>query len=181
MLDDKLKATDYERTNEEMMEMAARESYMQWLKDNEKRSSIKSNLAAAASCSGWDAPTSFALPSAGGGCGSNMSGALRSKSGTSSSSNSSGNVSSISSSNSSKQQKQSTESRPNNAALAFESFDMPYALMLDEEDEAVYPPVGSTSAASSDGDILAKVLALSHQEYLDSLKMKHSQQNQSGS
>ncbi len=35
MLDDKLKATDWEATNEELMEMVARESYLQWIKDNE--------------------------------------------------------------------------------------------------------------------------------------------------
>lgn len=37
MLDDKMKATDWEATNEEIMEMVARESYLQWIKDNEKR------------------------------------------------------------------------------------------------------------------------------------------------
>ena len=40
MLDDKLKATDWEATNEEIMELVARESYLQWLKDNEKRQNI---------------------------------------------------------------------------------------------------------------------------------------------
>ena len=35
MLDDKLKATDWEAINEELMEMVARESYLQWIKDNE--------------------------------------------------------------------------------------------------------------------------------------------------
>jgi OTU domain-containing protein 5 len=37
MLDDKLKATDWEATNEEIMELVARESYLQWIKDNENR------------------------------------------------------------------------------------------------------------------------------------------------
>jgi hypothetical protein len=37
MLDDKLKATDWEATNDEIIELVARESYLQWLKDNEKR------------------------------------------------------------------------------------------------------------------------------------------------
>lgn len=37
MLEDKLKATDWEATNEAIEEQVARESYLQWLKDNEKR------------------------------------------------------------------------------------------------------------------------------------------------
>jgi OTU domain-containing protein 5 len=44
MLDDKLKATDWEATNEEIMELVARESYLQWLKDNEKRSMDRNSL-----------------------------------------------------------------------------------------------------------------------------------------
>uniref|UniRef100_T1JPB8 Uncharacterized protein n=1 Tax=Strigamia maritima TaxID=126957 RepID=T1JPB8_STRMM len=37
MLEDKLKATDWEATNEVIEEQIARESYLQWLRDNEKR------------------------------------------------------------------------------------------------------------------------------------------------
>lgn len=37
MLEDKLMATDWEATDEVLAEQAARESYLQWLKDNEKR------------------------------------------------------------------------------------------------------------------------------------------------
>jgi OTU domain-containing protein 5 len=51
MLDDKLKATDWEATNEEIMELVARESYLQWLKDNEKR---QNNVSSMATCSTWD-------------------------------------------------------------------------------------------------------------------------------
>lgn len=36
MLEDKLKATDWEATNEDIAEMVARESYLQWIKDNQK-------------------------------------------------------------------------------------------------------------------------------------------------
>ena len=38
MLEDKLRATDWEATNEAMEEAVARESYLEWLKDCEKRS-----------------------------------------------------------------------------------------------------------------------------------------------
>lgn len=37
MLEDKLKATDWEATNEAIEEQVARESYLQWLRDNDRR------------------------------------------------------------------------------------------------------------------------------------------------
>jgi len=37
MLEDKIKATDWEATNEAIEEQVARESYLQWLRDNERR------------------------------------------------------------------------------------------------------------------------------------------------
>jgi OTU domain-containing protein 5 len=37
MLEDKLRATDWEATNEAIEEQVARESYLQWLRDNEER------------------------------------------------------------------------------------------------------------------------------------------------
>lgn len=46
MLEDKIKATDWEATDEQLAELAARESYLQWLNDNQKTSN-----SAGASCS----------------------------------------------------------------------------------------------------------------------------------
>lgn len=40
MLEDKLKATDWEATNDTFNEQIARESYFQFLKDNEKRTKV---------------------------------------------------------------------------------------------------------------------------------------------
>lgn len=37
MLTDKLRETDWELTQEALQEQAARESYLSWLRDNEKR------------------------------------------------------------------------------------------------------------------------------------------------
>lgn len=37
MLEDKLRATDWEATNEVIEEQVARDSYLQWLRDTEKR------------------------------------------------------------------------------------------------------------------------------------------------
>lgn len=42
MLEDKMRATDWEATNEAIEEQIARESYMEWLRENEKRSKKKS-------------------------------------------------------------------------------------------------------------------------------------------
>ncbi|XP_063952737.1 OTU domain-containing protein 5-A-like [Lytechinus pictus] len=50
MLQDKLLATDWEATNEAIEEQVARESFVQWLKDNEKRAQKKA-LPATATCS----------------------------------------------------------------------------------------------------------------------------------
>lgn len=40
MLEDKLRATDWEATNDTIDEQIARESYLQFLKDNEKRNKV---------------------------------------------------------------------------------------------------------------------------------------------
>ncbi|XP_059091845.1 OTU domain-containing protein 5-like [Tigriopus californicus] len=52
MLEDKLKATDWEATNEAIEEQVARESYLQWLRDNERRNGSKSASASATVTSG---------------------------------------------------------------------------------------------------------------------------------
>jgi len=46
MLEDKIKATDWEATNEAIEEQVARESYLQWLQDNEKRGKSRNPPAA---------------------------------------------------------------------------------------------------------------------------------------
>lgn len=51
MLEDKLRATDWEATNEALEEQVARESYLQWLRDNEMRSRKKARSATATSSS----------------------------------------------------------------------------------------------------------------------------------
>lgn len=43
MLEDKIKATDWEATNEAIEEQVARESYLQWLRDNEMRKAVSKN------------------------------------------------------------------------------------------------------------------------------------------
>ena len=45
MLEDKIRATDWEATNEAIEEQVARESYLQWLRDNERRAAGNSKSA----------------------------------------------------------------------------------------------------------------------------------------
>lgn len=44
MLEDKIKATDWEATNEAIEEQVARESYLQWLRDNEMRKAVSRRI-----------------------------------------------------------------------------------------------------------------------------------------
>ncbi|XP_012171791.1 OTU domain-containing protein 5 isoform X4 [Bombus vosnesenskii] len=44
MLEDKIKATDWEATNEAIEEQVARESYLQWLRDNEMRKAVNDSV-----------------------------------------------------------------------------------------------------------------------------------------
>ena len=45
MLKDKLKATDWETTDETMIEIVARESYLQWLKENQRKENQRKHQA----------------------------------------------------------------------------------------------------------------------------------------
>jgi len=49
MLEDKIKATDWEATDEQLAELAARESYLQWMKDNQKASNLSQSGGACSS------------------------------------------------------------------------------------------------------------------------------------
>lgn len=151
MLDDKLKASDWEATNEELMEMVARESYLQWLKDNEKRDGVNvlQPNAASASCSSWssnDLTNCFSKEK--------LKISSSSKSSPTSSAKISSKVSSSTSINLNKE---------------LEDIDL-FALTNQTVNQ---------NSIQDDEDILARVLAESQQEYLDSLKMKHQKQNNS--
>lgn len=63
MLEDKLRATDWEATNEAIEEQVARESYLQWMRENEIRARKKTRTASATS----SATISCAPESVGGG------------------------------------------------------------------------------------------------------------------
>jgi len=56
MLEDKLKATDWETADEDIAEMVARESYLQWLKDNQKSKNDTSSSTASTSAKSHSPP-----------------------------------------------------------------------------------------------------------------------------
>ncbi|XP_077994967.1 OTU domain-containing protein 5-B-like [Glandiceps talaboti] len=58
MLEDKLRATDWEATNEAIEEQIARESYLQWLRDNEKRARKETSACSASATCVSDCATS---------------------------------------------------------------------------------------------------------------------------
>lgn len=149
MLDDKLKASDWEATNEELMEIVARESYLQWLKDNEKRDNVNflQANASSASCSSWSNNKSETAN-----CREKLN--LSSKSSPISSNKTSSNISSSASTTLNKE---------------LEDIDL-FALTNQTVNQ---------NSIQDDEDILARVLAESQQEYLDSLKIKHQKQNNS--
>lgn len=221
MLDDKLKATDWEATNEEIMELVARESYLQWLKDNEKRMNHRgnSNLSAnnaylnlnhspnAATCSNWENRLS---PTNNNAISSNRN-SLKTNTSRRPSSNSTPPPQPLvlgtqmttsppnSSSKLSKSSPRSNESHKKDEQLAHNSntqkqypFSSDNLFMYDDEHMQYYENktlmnelgpdlfgitgndwTGLDEASNNDNDILARVLAVSQQEYLDSLKAKH--------
>ena len=50
MLEDKLRETDWEVTQETIEEQVARESYLQWLRDNEKRARTSEPVSMCSAC-----------------------------------------------------------------------------------------------------------------------------------
>lgn len=183
MLDDKLKATDWEATNEEIMELAARESYFQWLADNEKRSKKKNNM----SSFPLQTTSSNTLNTTNGGGGYDMNDARCSKwdqhtqnllfpdNLLPTGSNNSSSSKSRQSSPVKEQTKIMSTPPPPFSGVGHhhdDEVDDDWNMMLQMEAAAV-----ASTERADDSDILAQVLALSQQEYLDGLKAKHHQQH----
>ncbi|CAG0920686.1 unnamed protein product [Notodromas monacha] len=155
MLEDKLKATDWEATDEAIEEQVARESYLQWLKDNEHRRESASKQAAAA------AGRSAAAVAA-----SRAVGLSSPKPGTSS--------------------RLSPDARQTpEAAAASVSNPSPKTRKsdgFDVEETASFlnnlpPEMFGLSDFEDNDSILARVLAASQEEYLNSLKLKKKDPN----
>lgn len=60
MLEDKIRATDWEATNEAIEEQVARESYFQWLRDNERRQAAGNSKSATVTSADLKAATEAA-------------------------------------------------------------------------------------------------------------------------
>ena len=218
MLDDKLKATDWEATNEEIMELVARESYLQWLKDNEKRNTSRHSLnlnqalpPTYATCSTWDQTSSSSSSSTS----NQMDLAIRRspprqynrthahlqrtnnrRSSTITPPHSPGQ-SKLSQLKSSPQAKSDAKKLINNSRdeplapnpdtnstrILYDE-NMPYMSIMNELSPDLFGLNSNdwlgldaqADAAGNDGDILARVLAASQQEYLESLKAKRQTQ-----
>lgn len=189
MLEDKLRATDWEATSEALEEQVARESYLHWLRDNEARARKKTRSATATSSSslsslvegggnmtasggasprgGRSSPRSRASPRStphcgGGGStqspqhpdGHNSSTTAASDKGFSPKAGSSG----LSAAASKVQQQQQQQQQEGFSLVETASF-------LNH-----LPPSMFGLTDWEDTDIIARVLAQSQQEYLDSLK-----------
>lgn len=179
MLEDKLRATDWEATNEAIEEQVARESYLEWLRDNELKSRTKVGRSATAT-------SSSSLVDGGV---SPQSNRLLSRSRCSNSASSSPKIS---------ESNEKESKSPENSLAGTSSFtEGLYGAMYSESKDGSSTSGTSTAGSSlsngfmldetasflnqlppsvfglsdwEDSGILAKVLAESQQEYIDSLK-----------
>lgn len=184
MLEDKLRATDWEATNEAIEEQVARESYLEWLRDNEMKSRMKVGRTATAT-------SSSSLVDGFSGSMSPQSNRILSRSRCSNSASSSPKVSdSHSNEKESKSPELSLAGTSNyNAGLynmynenkdesgasgssSSSSGGLANGFALDESASFLnqLPPSVFGLSDWEDSGILAKVLAESQQEYIDSLK-----------
>ncbi|XP_038864594.1 OTU domain-containing protein 5-A-like isoform X3 [Salvelinus namaycush] len=175
MLEDKKRATDWEATNEAIEEQVARESYLQWLQDQEKqarqpsKASATCSSATAATCSGleeWSARSPWQRSSA-----PSPENTDPSHSDTSTKPTSMGGAALIMS-------KPPSPCAPGPSNQACVRPDRPTSSTLKSlypalEYRAIMQKMSPTSFGLTDwedDEILASVLAVSQQEYLDSMK-----------
>lgn len=182
MLEDKLRATDWEATNEAIEEQVARESYLEWLRDNEMKSRMKVGRTATAT-------SSSSLVDSLSGSMSPNSNRILSRSRCSNSASSSPKVND---SHSGEKESKSPElslagtstyneglyniynesKEENSASGGCSSTSSGNGFALDETASFLnqLPPSVFGLSDWEDSGILAKVLAESQQEYIDSLK-----------
>ncbi|GAB6033761.1 hypothetical protein CHUAL_013885 [Chamberlinius hualienensis] len=171
MLEDKLKATDWEATSEAIEEQVARESYLQWLKDNERRHRKGSTRSATATCSSSSGVTSGGSSPMGG---RSPRGRLSPAAGNSPSrEQASSSITDISteqsSSTSSALLLTNTFTDGTEAASSSSNF-KDFSLSETATFINQLPPDVFGLSEWEDAGMIAQVLAASQQEYLDSLK-----------
>ncbi|XP_017875483.1 OTU domain-containing protein 5-B isoform X2 [Ceratina calcarata] len=185
MLEDKIKATDWEATNEAIEEQVARESYLQWLRDNEMRKARSASSSSTSTIT--SAQHSHAHFHPHGGRGQQRS---HTSSPTTTQTSQDNLRNSPKVSDSVRYNKRSPQHQPQTQASAISHLTADYETKLPQE-----PMPGSSKEAHAspdislfnrlppevfgltdweDSDILTQVLATSQQEYLDSLKQSRS-------
>jgi len=192
MLEDKIRATDWEATNEAIEEQVARESYLQWLRDNERRTAGHSKSATVTSAD-LKAATEAAASAVAAGSPSRAKAlideetkAARSspKPGCSHSTSSepahftSSPKAGCSSQRDSPKPCSSSQPPPSSTELSSSGNDYGLGDGFALEETASFlnrlPPnmfgLDDWNDAQCDADVLTQVLAASQQEYLDSLK-----------
>lgn len=169
MLEDKLRETDWEVTQETIQEQVARESYLQWLRDNEKRVRTADNRTASATCSSSSEYTQF-LENMGSPEG-RMGRSPRHKTSCPSSPQRAEHVEVHSSPH--LQEQKGSSPTPVQLPLGSDvpegatgGFEFETHSLVNQYPESIY----ADFANFSEEDILAQVIAQSQQEYLDSLK-----------
>lgn len=200
MLEDKLRATDWEATNEAIEEQVARESYLQWLKENEIRARKKARSATATSSSSLGSPENLNHGST---SPPQSAGHISPRCRTSLSASNSPKILEHSEEKISKSPEKAPSPKAGNSGWSNESFGI-----LQEATETISTATASASANPNilmqedfslietatfmnrlppcifglsdweDSDILARVLAESQQEYLDSLKRSATKDNE---
>ncbi|XP_066526634.1 OTU domain-containing protein 5b [Hoplias malabaricus] len=175
MLEDKKKATDWEATNEAIEEQVARESYLQWLQDQEK---ARQPRKATATCSSATAATSSCLD--------DWSRSPRQQSAASSPEHHGPTTNENRTKSPSPEGATRILSKPPSPCAPGPSSQAGIVQDCSSTSSLVslYPSLGYQAIMQEispgafgltdweDGDILASVLAVSQQEYLDSMKKK---------
>jgi len=180
MLEDKIKATDWEATNEAIEEQVARESYLQWLRDNERRHAGNSKSATVTSADLRQATSEATSPSRAKNLVEEETKAARSSpKPCCSHTTSSEPLQSLSSpkagcSSQRDSPKPSSSSQPQCSDLPPTGNDYGLGNGFELEETATFlnrlPPTMFGLDDWNDTDVLTQVLAASQQEYLDSLK-----------
>lgn len=184
MLEDKIKATDWEATNEAIEEQVARESYLQWLRDNEMRKARSASSSSTSTVT--SAQHSHAHFHSHGGRGQQRS-HTSSPTTTQTSQDNLRNSPKINDSvryNKRSPQHQSTQgSTMSHLASDFESKISQEPIPGSSKEAHTSPDISLFNRLPpevfgltdwEDSDILSQVLATSQQEYLDSLKQSRS-------
>ncbi|KAM9327203.1 OTU domain-containing protein 5 isoform 2-T2 [Gastrophryne carolinensis] len=168
MLEDKKRATDWEATNEAIEEQVARESYLQWLRDQEKqarqprKASATCSSATAASSSGpeeWSGRSPRQRSTAGSPEHPDIHGEQTTKP------SSPGNALALA--------KPPSPCAPGPSSSGSDRATSPLVSLYPVECRAIMQHMSPTAFGLNDWDddeILASVLAVSQQEYLDSVK-----------